>query len=140
MDGIRFCDKCGALLVPKKDKKGTVTLNCPNGHIQASLDDPNSYAVREKIHHDPSDRVVIIEDDEEALPTSTEFCSKCNKVVDVYFWESTSTCFSYSFSYHVCATDIIFLVSYQCDIITFRKLYRSLAELSYQFLVLSKIT
>lgn len=57
---MRFCDKCGKLLKPKKDKEGIklVCLKC--GYQKTSSGEEEMYKVTIEVKHSPREEVITV--------------------------------------------------------------------------------
>ena len=76
---IQFCPKCGAILVPKKDRK---TISCSCGYISRNK---KGLVLKEKNVTGKGDRIAVIGKKIEALPKIKEECPKCRHK-EAYFW------------------------------------------------------
>jgi DNA-directed RNA polymerase subunit M len=79
---MRFCPKCGGLLLPKKEKDRTVLVCRSCGHVQEAenLDEYRVVRSREK----EEDVLVIEEEAKPGLPTTRTRCPNCGH--DVAYW------------------------------------------------------
>ena len=70
---MEFCEKCGALLFPKKEEgKKTITLVCREcGHEKVVRSAPR-YKVEHRIKHSPREKIVIVEEDTRQTQEMTE--------------------------------------------------------------------
>lgn len=79
MAKIQFCPKCGAVLIPQKDKK---IVSCSCGY--KSKQKP-SLVIKEKIKLKKEDKIEVVDKQIETLPKTDEECPNCgnNKA---YYW------------------------------------------------------
>ncbi|MEX2739523.1 MAG: hypothetical protein Q6356_010710 [Candidatus Wukongarchaeota archaeon] len=56
---MQFCDKCGKLLKPKKDKKG-MKLVCPKCGYQKTGGEENTYKLIREVKHSPREEVITV--------------------------------------------------------------------------------
>ncbi|MGD9395492.1 MAG: hypothetical protein PVJ05_03600 [Candidatus Thorarchaeota archaeon] len=61
---MEFCEKCGALMLPKREeKKKSVTLKCREcGHEKIVRSAPK-YKVEHRIKHTPREKIIVVEED-----------------------------------------------------------------------------
>ena len=81
---MKFCPKCSALLIPRKDSKGTV-LACPNCRY---VDKTAAKSPPPKLSQVVTAKEVPIvneEMDDTALPTTDAKCEKCGNS-HAYYW------------------------------------------------------
>ncbi len=77
-----FCEKCGAILVPKKDK-GASKLVCNScGYISNKR---QSLILKEKVEVPKEKEIEVIKERIETLPKTKEICPRC-KHDEAYFW------------------------------------------------------
>ena len=81
-----FCERCGGLLIPKKDDEGNTRMVCP---ACGEVGNADSFVVHRKIRHSSKDFSIIVEKDEETLPTQEILCPKCNNNIAYYFQVQT---------------------------------------------------
>ena len=63
---VVFCEECGALVMPKKDKSDKLFLTCAKCGWKTDKINEDAYTVREEIFHDPSmNQTIVIDDSEE---------------------------------------------------------------------------
>ena len=76
---MQFCPKCGAILVPQKNKK---MILCGCGYRSKNKE---GITIKESIKLSKEDKIEVIDKKIETLPKTTEECPKCgyNKA---YFW------------------------------------------------------
>ena len=77
---MMFCPKCGSILLPRKEKNGTV-LSCSCGFSQKNKE---KIELKEKM--DKKQEIEAVDEDYEVHPLTEAECPKCghNKA---YFWE-----------------------------------------------------
>ena len=83
---MNFCEKCGSVLVPKKEKGRTV-LVCKKCGFR--LEDYKPLEISEDVDKNPLDDVIIIEKKEEALPKTKTVCPKCGNKEAVWWIQQT---------------------------------------------------
>jgi len=76
-----FCEKCGAILVPKKEER-KIVLRCSCG-FNASRKE--KLILKEKVTLEKKDEISIIDKKTEILPKIKEECPKC-KHHEAYYW------------------------------------------------------
>ncbi len=81
---MQMCDKCGALMTPKKEN-GKVLLVCPAGCARADMKDSEGMKLSEKIEHTPLDSIPVLDNKEATLPVMDRECSKCGNG-KVFWW------------------------------------------------------
>ena len=70
---MEFCEKCGALMFPKKKEgKKTVTLICRECGHEKSVRSPPIYKVEHRIKHSPREKIIIVEEDTKRDEEMTE--------------------------------------------------------------------
>lgn len=76
---MEYCPECGALLVPKKEKR-KVFLICPScGYRkETTAKSISNYKIGEKIRHSPREETVVITEEFVNLPTEKIICPRCN--------------------------------------------------------------
>jgi len=85
---VRFCPKCGGMMVPKKskEKKRGILLVCRRcGYTVNSY--AKDYNLKEKVEKRPDDDVIVMEKDVslETLPKTKIQCPKCENN-EAYWW------------------------------------------------------
>lgn len=70
---MEFCEKCGALMLPKKEEgRKLPILKCREcGHEKPIKSDP-AYKVEYRIKHSPREKIVVVEDDSRYTDELTE--------------------------------------------------------------------
>ncbi len=69
---MEFCDKCGALMLPKKVGTKTV-LRCRECGFEKPLKQKDEdYRVEFRIEHSPHEKIVIVEDSQQRLEDLSE--------------------------------------------------------------------
>lgn len=79
---MNFCKKCGTVLVAKEEKKKTV-LVCRKCGQKLKYYKP--LEISEAIKKKPSDDIIVIEKNEEALPKTRAVCPKCGHT-EAFWW------------------------------------------------------
>ena len=59
---VQFCEKCGALMLPKKEGKKTI-LKCRECGHERVVRKPPPYKVEYRIKHSPREKIVIVEEE-----------------------------------------------------------------------------
>nr|MDO8099907.1 transcription factor S [Candidatus Njordarchaeota archaeon] len=89
---VRFCPKCGALLMPTKNGPDAL-LSCHKcGYTEEDNSTQKTYILQESIKHTPRDRIILIENDAKAattMPTARVDCPKCHHKVAEYWQVQT---------------------------------------------------
>jgi DNA-directed RNA polymerase subunit M len=82
---LRFCEKCGGLLLVKKKRK-TTSLICRNCGKKYRLSKGERITITEEPHEEKR-KIVILKKDEglEELPTTKIMCPKCENM-EAYWW------------------------------------------------------
>jgi DNA-directed RNA polymerase subunit M len=83
---MEFCEKCGSVLVAKKEKNKTFLVCRGCGHKTM---DYKPLKIAESVKKDPLSDVVVIEKDKEYLPKTKTICSKCNNKEAVWWIQQT---------------------------------------------------
>jgi DNA-directed RNA polymerase subunit M/transcription elongation factor TFIIS len=64
---VEFCEKCGALMLPKKDEtsksKKTRVLQCRECGHEVTVKTAPEYKVEYRIKHTPREKIVVVEED-----------------------------------------------------------------------------
>ena len=82
-----FCKKCGSIMIAKEDKKKTF-LVCRNCGFKQMHYKP--LEIEEKVKKKPLESaVVIVEKNEESLPTTKAECPKCSHREAVWWLQQT---------------------------------------------------
>ena len=79
---MNFCEKCGSVMVAKEENKKTILVCRKCGF---SVKDYKPLEIEEVVQKKPSDDVIIIEKNEEALPKTKAVCPKCNNKEAVWW-------------------------------------------------------
>jgi DNA-directed RNA polymerase subunit M len=58
---MEFCEKCGAMMLPKKKENKTVLVCRECGHEKPA--GPNSLKVEYRIKHSPREKIVVVEEE-----------------------------------------------------------------------------
>ncbi|MFW9847485.1 MAG: DNA-directed RNA polymerase subunit M [Candidatus Thorarchaeota archaeon] len=58
---MEFCEKCGALMLPRK-KDGKPILKCRECGHEKAVKTPPAYKVEYRISHSPREKIVVVED------------------------------------------------------------------------------
>ncbi len=85
---VSFCEKCGSLLVPQKNKDGKILLFCKKCRTESKESfKESSYQVKSKIKHTEKDKLTVIEEDFDVRPKTRIACKRCDNFEAVY-WEA----------------------------------------------------
>ncbi len=76
-----FCEKCGNLIVPRKDGK-KVEISCTCGFIPKKRPD---LILKEEVKLDKKDEIEVVDKKIEILPKTNEECPKC-RYKEAYYW------------------------------------------------------
>jgi len=69
---LEFCEKCGALMLPKREQGKKPKLVCREcGYEKRASTDPE-YKVEYRIKHSPREKIVVVEDDSKKYDELTE--------------------------------------------------------------------
>ncbi len=87
---MEFCDNCGSMMQPRKEKgkKVWVCLSC--GEVKSADNDSQESLSFTIEHSDPEKGKMLVVKDEEPIrmhPTKEMECPTCKKVVLVEYWE-----------------------------------------------------
>jgi DNA-directed RNA polymerase subunit M len=83
---MEFCEKCGSVLIAKREGE-RVFLFCRKCGDKADYYKP--LEIDEKVEKTPLDEVIIIEKNEEALPTTKAVCPKCGNKEAIWWIQQT---------------------------------------------------
>jgi DNA-directed RNA polymerase subunit M len=81
-----FCNKCGSVLVAKKQGKKTI-LSCRKCGF--NMEDYRPLEIAEDVEKNPLEDVIIIEKNEEYLPKTKVVCPKCSNKEAVWWIQQT---------------------------------------------------
>lgn len=79
---MMFCEKCGSILLPKKDKTGKQVLGCRSCNFVSKKRE--SIVLKEKMKT-MGEGISLVEKRVETLPKVKEICPKCNHG-ESYYW------------------------------------------------------
>ncbi len=79
---MKFCPKCGTLILPKKNGVGKVEYICACGYSEIGGETKLTSAIKTKEIKD----IELPGDDDERLPVCDAKCSKCGNET-AYYWE-----------------------------------------------------
>ncbi|MEM4734464.1 MAG: transcription factor S [Candidatus Thorarchaeota archaeon] len=83
---MEFCEKCGAMMAVSTTDDGHRVLKCRSCGAVKTLDQSRGeMSVTRRITKTPRDKIVIVEDDQVPMPTTTAVCEKCGNRV-AYYW------------------------------------------------------
>ena len=64
---MEFCEKCGALMLPKREEekksKKSVTLQCRECGHEKTIKSAPAYKVEYRIKHSPREKIVVVEEE-----------------------------------------------------------------------------
>ncbi len=83
---MKFCEKCGCILVSKKENNKTF-LVCRKCGFKIEYN--HSIQIKEEIKKNPMDEVVVLDKQNEALPKIKVFCPKCGHNEAVWWIRQT---------------------------------------------------
>jgi len=87
---MRFCPKCGSILVPSKRQGKTVLVCRKCGYVEeVGAENSSGYRLVREIKHKPSDKIVVItKEDLEKRSNLTIVKAKCPRCGNdtAYFW------------------------------------------------------
>ena len=78
-----FCEKCGSLLIPKKDRAGKQILGCRSCNFVSKKKE--SIVLKEKVKVSEKDAIALVEKRIETLPKVKESCPKCSHG-EAFYW------------------------------------------------------
>ncbi len=85
---VRFCPRCGSLMVPR-NIDGRMVWVCPScGYREEAGGDTAQLTVlRHQIKHDVKERIIVIDQSKrpEALPKTRAICPRCG-YHEAYYW------------------------------------------------------
>jgi transcription factor S len=81
---MKFCPKCGSLLMPRKDAKGPV-LACTSCKYTEKSKEPIATKISESRPKAADIPIVTSDSEDSTLPTTEAKCEKCGNN-DAYYW------------------------------------------------------
>ena len=81
---MKFCPRCGSVLLPKKEGGKTVLACVQCGYVEEA-GSPVEYSVKSRVEHHPSQKIHVVEEERIALPRTKALCPKCGNN-EAYFW------------------------------------------------------
>lgn len=81
-----FCEKCGTVMVSRKEKDKTILICKKCGH---KVKNYKPLEIEENIKKSPLDDVVIVEKKQETLPKTKVNCSSCGNKEAVWWIQQT---------------------------------------------------
>ena len=85
---VKFCDKCGALLTPRRNKDNSITLICKICKTESKESFyESSYQISSKIKHSEKDKLTVVEEDFDIRPSIKVACPRCNNY-EARYWEA----------------------------------------------------
>ena len=79
---MMFCEKCGSILIPKKDDRKTVLFCNSCGSASKKKE---TIILKEKVQLSKKDQIEVVDKKVETLPKIKEKCSKCGHP-EAYYW------------------------------------------------------
>ena len=76
-----FCQKCGSILIPKKDGRST-SLACSCGFVSKKKEE---MIIKENVQLKKEDLIEVVDKRIETLPRTKETCPKC-KNPEAFYW------------------------------------------------------
>jgi len=80
---VKYCPRCGTLLLPKKKNGKTILVCSKCGYSEENKPD-KGYRVKGKIYHHPSQKIYVAEE-RVLLPRTKIICPKCGNN-EAYYW------------------------------------------------------
>jgi len=80
---MMFCEKCGSILIPKKNRKGKTVLACRSCSYVSKKRE--SLILKEKVYISEKEGIAVVDKRVETLPKTQEICPKCN-YKEAFFW------------------------------------------------------
>jgi len=75
---MRYCDKCGSLLLPSKKQKEDLVFKCPCGEVYTfGPEDKKTYKLSSSIDNTKNVTAVFSNDDDRDNGAVTKVCPKC---------------------------------------------------------------
>ncbi len=85
---VKFCEKCGALMIPQRHENDSVTLVCKVCKTESKDEyKESSYQISSKIKHDEKDKSIIVEEEFDVRPSMKVVCPRCNNY-EARYWEA----------------------------------------------------
>lgn len=82
---VKFCPKCGSIMLPDRKRKVFVCRGC--GYEEPiNPEDARGYKMTQKVEHKPDEGIIVVEQDIKTLPTTKITCPKCGNDT-AYWWE-----------------------------------------------------
>lgn len=81
-----FCEKCGYVLISKKEKDKVILICRKCGH---KITHYKPVEISEKLEKKPLDDIIILEKNEETLPKTKVVCPKCGNKEAVWWIQQT---------------------------------------------------
>ncbi len=79
---MMFCEKCGTILLPKKEER-KISLACPSCGLVSKKRE--TLVLKEKVQPLKKDQIEVVDKKVETLPKIKEQCPKCGHS-DAYYW------------------------------------------------------
>lgn len=85
---MELCNKCGTLMIPKKEKNKSF-LVCRKCKNKKKIKETGRFKIKEKIEKDPIDSIPILEESVEILPKIKINCPECGNPEAVWWTMQT---------------------------------------------------
>ena len=93
---MEFCEKCGALMLPKKGEKKKTVLKCRECGWEKAIKRAPEYHVNYRVSHTPREKIIVVDkdkdkpnDDDEEL-TEDERRERRKEILEFYEEEGES--------------------------------------------------
>ena len=74
---MKFCPKCGNLMLPDRKRKVWVCRSCGYEEPFDEEKDREKTRITQKVEHKPDEGIIVVEQDVKTLPTTKVTCPKC---------------------------------------------------------------
>lgn len=80
---MMFCDKCGSVLIPKKNRLGKQILACTQCNFVSKKRE--NLILRERLQISEKDTIAVVKHRVETLPKIAEPCKRCSNK-EAFYW------------------------------------------------------
>ena len=80
---MMFCEKCGSILIPKKNRKGKNVLACRSCSYVTKRRE--SLILKEKVDINEKESIAVVDKRVETLPKTQEACPRCG-YKEAFYW------------------------------------------------------